>query len=314
GPQGERGRARAGARRAVRRAGPPRARAGAAGARGTGGGRARGRRRARRPPPARAPVLAHARAPGDGDPDRPRGPVPRRRRADRGDAPGAAPRRAHPRDRLDAARPLRGGDRRARGGAGAVVSAGAVEVEVAGGVGWVRLARPEKRNAITRAMRTELAEVFAALDADEAVRVAVLTGTGSAFCAGVDLTERAPADPAAPRLTAPLATFAVPEVRIGSLPGSGGVVRLRAAAPAVAAWMVFTGEPIDAAEALRAGLVAEVVEPDALAGRVAALATAIAANAPLSLRAAKAVLRSGSLDEERALWAELATTEDRAEG
>ncbi len=229
-----------------------------------------------------------------------------------------------------------------------MVSAGAVEVEVAGGVGWVRLARPEKRNAITRAMRTELAEVFAALDADEAVRVAVLTGTGSAFCAGVDLTERAPADPAAPRLTAPLdsfakpaiaavngpavggglelalacdvrvasatATFAVPEVRIGSLPGSGGVVRLRAAAPAVAAWMVFTGEPIDAAEALRAGLVAEVVEPDALAGRVAALATAIAANAPLSLRAAKAVLRSGSLDEERALWAELAATEDRAEG
>lgn len=220
---------------------------------------------------------------------------------------------------------------------------------VEGGIGGLRLARPEKRNAITFAMREQLADALATFETDDAVRVVVLTGEGTAFCAGVDLADQPPGDPATtPRLTAPLdafgkpaiaavngpafggglelalacdiriasstATFAVPEVRIGSLPGSGGVVRLLESAPAIAARMVLTGEPIDAEEALRAGVVSEVVAPDDLADAAAKLATRIAANAPLSLRAAKAVLRSGSLDHEREAWAELARTEDRAEG
>jgi enoyl-CoA hydratase/carnithine racemase len=229
-----------------------------------------------------------------------------------------------------------------------------VEVTRADGVAWVTLDVPERRNAISNAMRGLLADAFASLDADPDVRVAVLTGAGPVFCAGVDLKEAAP--PATERLVAPLesfgkplvaavngpaagggfelalacdvrvagrtATFALPEVRIGSLPGSGGTQRLaRAVPPAIAAKLVLSGLPLDAESALRYGLVSDVVEPDDLVAFTQDLASAIAANAPLSLRAAKTALRAAAeqplqagLELERSLWAELAVTEDRAEG
>ena len=124
------------------------------------------------------------------------------------------------------------------------------------------------------------------------------------------------------RVASSNATFALPEVKVGSLPGSGGTQRLFAAlAPAVAWRMLLTGDSIDATEALRVGLVSDVVEPDDLHATVQRLADRIAANAPLSVRAAKAAARSdmdarlaSGLALERTLWALLATTEDRAEG
>jgi enoyl-CoA hydratase/carnithine racemase len=229
-----------------------------------------------------------------------------------------------------------------------------VEVTRANAVAWVTLDVPERRNAISNAMRGLLAEAFASLDADDSVRVVVLTGAGPVFCAGVDLKETGP--PATERLVAPLesfdktvvaavngpalgggfelvlacdvrvastaATFALPEVRIGSLPGSGGTQRLaRAVSPAVAAKLVLTGQALDAESALRYGLVSDVVEPQDLVPFVQGLASTIAGNAPLSLRAAKTALRAAEeqplqagLDLERTLWVELAETEDRAEG
>jgi enoyl-CoA hydratase/carnithine racemase len=224
------------------------------------------------------------------------------------------------------------------------------------GVAWLTLNRPAQRNAISFALRAALEETLAALDEDDTIRVVVLTGAGSAFCAGVDLKEAPPAsDPletkpitfaldrfgkpaiaaingpavggglelalaADLRIAASTATFALPEVKLGSLPGSGGTQRLaHAASAAVAAKMVFTGAPIDSAEALRCGLVSDVVEPDALRPFAESLAGAIAANAPLSLRAAKIALRAQrgtdtGVGVERALWAFLSTTSDRAEG
>ena len=230
-----------------------------------------------------------------------------------------------------------------------------VLVTDADGVAWVTLNRPEKRNAVSAAMRERLVAVFDELETDENVRVAVLTGTGPAFCAGVDLTDGSvPAHPlrasplAAPidRFGKPLvaaingpavggglelalaadvliastaATLALPEVRIGSLPGSGGTQRLTRLAPATGARMLLTGDAIDAAEALRSGIVSDVVEPDELLPLAERIARRIAANAPLSMRAAKIALRaardeSGGLALERALWAVLAATDDRAEG
>ena len=62
-----------------------------------------------------------------------------------------------------------------------------IAIDVEAGVACVTLNRPDKRNAINDAMREELTAAFAALDADPSVRVAVLTGAGSAFCAGGDL-------------------------------------------------------------------------------------------------------------------------------
>ncbi|HJQ83257.1 MAG TPA: enoyl-CoA hydratase-related protein [Candidatus Binatia bacterium] len=60
-------------------------------------------------------------------------------------------------------------------------------VEVRDGVALVTLNRPEKLNAYTPTMGAELAEAFAACDADDAVRAIVVTGAGRGFCAGADL-------------------------------------------------------------------------------------------------------------------------------
>jgi 2-(1,2-epoxy-1,2-dihydrophenyl)acetyl-CoA isomerase len=58
---------------------------------------------------------------------------------------------------------------------------------VADGIGIVTLNRPEARNALDLQMRAELARLVSAIRADESVRVVIITGAGSAFCAGGDL-------------------------------------------------------------------------------------------------------------------------------
>jgi enoyl-CoA hydratase/carnithine racemase len=227
---------------------------------------------------------------------------------------------------------------------------------------WLTIDRPGRRNAIDRETRRALVDAAAAAEADEAVRVVVLIGAGHTFCAGTDLKEPPPSAPAhpfvdpVPRMAAPIealtkpviaaingpaaggglelalaadlriasteATFSLPEVRVGSLPGSGGTQRLFAAVPSAVAWkLLLTAQPIDASEALRVGLVSDVVAPEDLRSTVATIAASIVANAPLSVRAAKlagsAALERGldaGLAFERSLWALLATTEDRAEG
>jgi enoyl-CoA hydratase len=65
-----------------------------------------------------------------------------------------------------------------------------ITVEIAEGVATVTLNRPEAMNALSRALRARLFEVMTALDADDTVRAAVLTGAGTrAFSAGLDLKE-----------------------------------------------------------------------------------------------------------------------------
>lgn len=58
-------------------------------------------------------------------------------------------------------------------------------------IGTVILDRPEKRNALSRAMLMELSQAFSDLHQEKRVRAVVLTGAGSAFCAGMDLEEMA---------------------------------------------------------------------------------------------------------------------------
>lgn len=62
-------------------------------------------------------------------------------------------------------------------------------VEKSGGVALVTLNRPTAMNALSRELRAAIAETFEALEADPEVRVAILTGAGKAFCAGLDLKE-----------------------------------------------------------------------------------------------------------------------------
>jgi (E)-benzylidenesuccinyl-CoA hydratase len=231
-----------------------------------------------------------------------------------------------------------------------------IDTRVEDAVALLTLNRPDKRNAVNDEMREEMTAALERFGAEAAIRVVVLTGAGPAFCAGGDLTMTMPPDPQRPRIIESLdrfekpviaainglafggglelalacdlriaahsARFALPEVRIGSLPGSGGTQRLPAVVgPSLAAQMTLTGEPIDAERALAAGLVSQLCAPEELIDTAMALARTIARNAPLAVIAAKRALRvaggmhrSENLDFERALFHELARTEDRNEG
>ncbi|MCC6416991.1 MAG: enoyl-CoA hydratase [Gemmataceae bacterium] len=64
-----------------------------------------------------------------------------------------------------------------------------LKVDRRDGVATVTLNRPEKMNALSNALRRAICDGFTALQADEEVEVAILTGAGRAFCAGLDLKE-----------------------------------------------------------------------------------------------------------------------------
>ena len=222
----------------------------------------------------------------------------------------------------------------------------------------------EKLNALSEAMRVELADAMQAADADADVRAIVLTGAGDrAFAAGGDVGElgrrtldeqrrvmangsvfgavrrvRKPIVAAINgvclggglelalscdiRIAASHARFGQPEVAIGVIPGGGGTQLLpRVVGLGAALRLVLTGESIGADEALRIGLVHEVVAADALAGRAMAVAEVIASRAPLAVRAAKEATRAAldlPFEEGRqlevALFERCFASEDRVEG
>jgi len=124
------------------------------------------------------------------------------------------------------------------------------------------------------------------------------------------------------RIAVPRARFGLPEVRWAIIPGGGGTQRLPRLIPAAKAMeLILTGKQIDAEEALRIGMITELVEPERLMPAARELAEALLQNGPLALRAAKqAVLQGldGTLDEglklELGLFGELLLTEDADEG
>ena len=88
------------------------------------------------------------------------------------------------------------------------------------------------------------------------------------------------------------AVFALPEVKRGLAATAGGVWRLPRSIPRGAALeMIATGDPIDAAGALRLGLVNRVLPPESLLQEAMRVASLAAANAPLALRASLALAR-----------------------
>lgn len=118
------------------------------------------------------------------------------------------------------------------------------------------------------------------------------------------------------------ARFGQPEVKIGGIAGDGGTQRLpRKIGPGLAAYMLLTGEAIDAETAFRAGLVVEVTEAAETVARSVEIASAIAARAPLAARETKALIRAtanfgleaGIAMEREALW-RIFGSADRREG
>ncbi|HWK25055.1 MAG TPA: enoyl-CoA hydratase-related protein [Solirubrobacter sp.] len=226
------------------------------------------------------------------------------------------------------------------------------------GVVRVTIEHEAKRNALDRAVLDGLATVFAGLDA----RCVILTGAGSVFSAGYDISNLA-VEEAAELLTQPFevalaALDAVPVPVVAAMNGSafgGGLelalacdLRVCAAGAAVAMppgrlgvvysaaglrrfvdaigaartrELFLTARVVDAAEALRWGLVNSVVPAGEVAERAVALASEIASLAPLSLRGNKRVLRALDAPLDPALAAELDAlreaafrSEDFAEG
>jgi E-phenylitaconyl-CoA hydratase len=118
------------------------------------------------------------------------------------------------------------------------------------------------------------------------------------------------------------ATFSLPEVKIGLIPGGGGTQRLPRAIPKrLATEMILTGKKIDAREAYRIGLVNKVVPLEDLMNEARNMAETICRNAPLAVKAAKEVIVRGlDLPLEAGLQLEdnfqtyLVSTDDFTEG
>jgi len=204
-----------------------------------------------------------------------------------------------------------------------------VLVEIARGIGTVTLNRPEKLNALDRALCDELREALALLANSDAVRVMVITGAGRAFCAGADLgvldgdgpaLVAAGKDVALALRTAPQPVLAVvngPAAggganlalacdyriasdqasigqvfhKLGLVPDWGGSFFLpRLVGPSKALELVWSARMVPAAEALALGLFDQVVRHADLAAAARTLAERWAAQPPAAVRRAKEAL------------------------
>ncbi len=140
---------------------------------------------------------------------------------------------------------------------------------------------------IREAYRAGIQRIPLALYELEAPTIAAVNGP--AYGAGCDLTLMCDM-----RIASESAVFAENFVKLGLIPGDGGAWLLpRAIGLSRASEMAFTGEPIDAAQALEWGLVSRLVPAERLMDEARALAGRIAANPPGALRMAKRLIREG---------------------
>lgn len=201
-----------------------------------------------------------------------------------------------------------------------------VQTEEQDGVLIITIDRPKARNAVDGATARALTDAFDQLDSRDDLLVGVLTGTGGAFSAGMDLKAYARGDtPIIPgrgfagltrtQLRTPLiaavegwalgggtemalacdlivaaqnATFGLTEVTFGLVPPEGGIVRLPERIPRnIALEILLTGDPLPAERAQQLGLVNHITPPGEALDKAVELAHRIARNAPLSIAAVK---------------------------
>jgi E-phenylitaconyl-CoA hydratase len=155
---------------------------------------------------------------------------------------------------------------------------------------------------------------FAGLEIDKPMICAV---NGFALAGGMELALACDI-----RIASSNAQFGQSEVCVGSIPAAGGTQRLpRMIGMSDAMLMMLTGSRIDAAEALRIGLVSRIVAPNALMGTAREIALRIAENAPLAVRAVKRLVRDGmdmplltAIQSEQFALGLLRDSADRIEG
>jgi enoyl-CoA hydratase len=205
-----------------------------------------------------------------------------------------------------------------------------VVVERRGYAQVITISRPEVKNALDGAASRALAAAVDELDADDGLRVGVLTGAGGTFCAGMDLKAYLRGDkpsiegrgfggitttpPRKPLIAAvegwALAggfelmlacdlvvagegsRFGVPEVKRALVAGGGAALLLPRRIPhAVAMELLLTGEPITADRAAALGLVNRLVPDGGALEEALRVAEAIAANGPLAVAVTKQIAR-----------------------
>jgi enoyl-CoA hydratase len=201
-----------------------------------------------------------------------------------------------------------------------------------GGVLVITINRPRAKNALNLKVATGIRDAVDELDADNELRVGVLTGAGGTFSAGMDLkaflrgespsfagrglcgiTETPPKKPMIAAVegwalaggfelmlacdlvvAARAARFGVPEVKRSLVAAAGGALLLSRRLPqALALELLLTGDPIDAERAAQIGLVNRVVDEGKALDGALDLAASISRNGPLALIASKEIARAG---------------------
>lgn len=231
--------------------------------------------------------------------------------------------------------------------------------EKKGHLAVITLNRPEKLNAMSRELASELESALLEFDNDPELWVAIITGSGTrSFCVGADLKD--PAHLVDPekweasymnklfavkkpliaavnghclgagftvalacdiRIAANTASFGTPDQKLNTVDCAASLLLSHFIPDAVAMEILFTGDPIDANEAYRVGLVNRVVAQADLMKTARKMADRICANGPMALQACKKLNRRGrslSIEDGVALFEALAhsvlNSEDTREG
>jgi enoyl-CoA hydratase len=204
-----------------------------------------------------------------------------------------------------------------------------VLVDVDDGLMTITINRPEVRNAVDREVSYGVCAAVDELDADPALRVAILTGAGGTFCSGMDLKAFLRGEvtrvegrgilgiartPTVKPLIAAVegfclaggfesmlacdlavaardARFGLPEAKRGLAAMAGGLIRLPRLIPQrIALEMALTGDHVDAERMHAYGLINRLVEPGEALTEAVRMARQIIANAPLSVQTSKRVI------------------------
>ncbi len=216
-----------------------------------------------------------------------------------------------------------------------------VLVDVTDGIMTVTLNRPEAKNAANRAVAVGVAAAMDKLDSDDSIRVAILTGAGNTFCAGMDLkafvsgempmvegrgfaglTEATPRKPLIAAIegyalagglelaiscdlivAADNAKFGIPEVKRGLAAAAGGLMKLPRQIPSrLAMELAITGDFITAQRAYELGLINQVVPAGTALEAAKVLAARIVANGPLAVAISKQVIQESADWSAAEMW------------
>lgn len=229
-----------------------------------------------------------------------------------------------------------------------------------GHIALITINRPDQRNAANLAVRRGLRDCFERFEREAALRVAILTGAGEkAFCGGMDLKELSATGLGVPprdflpvigdnlHVTKPViaavngvafaggwlfaqmcdlcvaaehATFGITEAKVGrGMPWAAPLVRMLP--QRVVMELLLTGNPLSARRAYELGYVNALVPADRLRAEAIRTAETIAANAPLTVRAARELVylsnemgRSAGLRAAQHLFERVYLSEDAIEG